>query len=60
MATENQIAHVMRIMKAIQIIRAISPKRTCLEQAYEERVGINGQVPETRMNFGVPALVVCD
>lgn len=41
MATKNQIAQTIWILKAIQIIPAKSYKQKRLEFAYRERVGIN-------------------
>lgn len=53
MATKNQIAHTIGIMKVIQIIRAKSYKQICLRFIFQERVGIVVKTPQTRINTGL-------
>ena len=58
MATKNQIAQTIWIMKAMQIIGAKSHKQSCLEYIRRERVGIvfsetsKNQNPQTVENQG--------
>ena len=44
MATKNQIASTIWIMKRIPIIRAKSHKQICLENFWQERVGVKMQI----------------
>ena len=48
MATKNQIAHTIGIMKVIQIIRAKSYKQICLRFIFQERVGIINEGSKTQ------------
>ena len=52
MATKNQIAQTIWIMETMQIIRAKSHKQNCLEQTWQERVGMTVKTAQTRMNTG--------
>ena len=52
MATKNQIAHHLRIMKAIQIIQAKSHKQTCLENFRQQRVGMIAKAGKSQVLCG--------